>query len=86
MAVPLVGTVWRAQYVAEWFMEWNASGGIGQTTVDLQVQRPNASTFQTIATGLGPNDEYLFSTDIGGTYVFRAIVRDSRGNTRSDTA
>lgn len=86
VGVPAVIGAWRPQYFAEWFMEWNSSGGNGQLTVELQVRRPHSSTFQTLATGLGPNDNYLFSATRCGTYLFKAIVRDASGNRREDTA
>ncbi len=85
IAVPAIGGR-SAQYVAEWFMEWAATGGSGQVTVELQVKRPSSNSFQTIARGLGPSDNYLFTANTCGTYVFKAIARDSKGNSRFATS
>lgn len=79
IGVPQVGT-YPAQYVAEWFMQWNASGGEGQLTVELEVKRPNSANFEKLVSGRGPSDSYLFGTHQSGDYLFKATVKDSRGN------
>lgn len=70
----------RCQFV----VEWTAWGGVGQLTVDLEVQEPASAGFRTIASGLGPNDQYVY-TGQRASYVFRARVTDSRGQSTFDT-
>ena len=70
----------RCQFV----VEWAAAGGVGQLLVDLDVQGPDAAGFRRLASGLGPHDQYTFTGE-RATYVFRATVRDSRGQTAFDT-
>lgn len=85
IGVPAVGSQ-QAQYVAEWFMQWNASGGEGQLTVDLEVKRPNSANFEKLVSERGPNDSYLFGTHQSGDYLFKAAVKDARGNTMFATS
>ncbi len=84
-AIHIVYVTTPAQYFAEAFIQWNASGGSGQLQVDLEVQRPGSTTFQTLASNRGPNDEYLFGTNIPGTYLFRATAKDSAGKSSFNT-
>jgi len=70
----------RCQFIVEWM----ASGGVGQRTVDLDVQASGSTSFQSLASGLGPNDQYLF-TGARSSYLFRATVTDSRGESTFDT-
>ena len=70
----------RCQFV----VQWNATGGVGQLTVDLEVQEPGSPGFRRLATGLGPNDQYVY-TGQRASYVFRARVTDSRGQSTFDT-
>ena len=74
-----------AKYLAEAYIQWNASGGKGQLTVDLEVQRPRSSSWEKLVSGRGPNDEHLFSADAPGSYVFRVTARDSAGNSSFNT-
>lgn len=71
--------------VCQFVLEWFASGGNGQLTVDLDVQDPGSATFRRLATGLGPTDQYTFNGLRGATYVFRATVTDAQGQTAFDT-
>jgi hypothetical protein len=70
----------RCQFV----VQWAAAGGVGQLTVDLDVQDPGTTSFRRLASGLGPNDQYTY---VGNrdTYLFRATVTDSRGQSTFDT-
>lgn len=70
----------RCQFV----VQWQASGGVGQLTVDLDVRDPGATAFRRLASGLGPSDQYVF---VGqrATYLFRATVTDARGQSTFDT-
>ena len=70
----------RCQFV----VEWDSTGGVGQLRVDLDVRDPGGSAFRRLASNLGPNDQYTF-TGQRATYVFRATVRDSRGQSTFDT-
>jgi len=84
-AIHILYVAYGGQYVAETYLQWNASGGSGQLTVELEVQRPGSSRWETLATGRGPNDEYLFSTRSPGTYLFRVTARDSAGQSSFNT-
>ncbi|MEE8106000.1 MAG: hypothetical protein V3T86_10740 [Planctomycetota bacterium] len=68
-------------------VQWNAAGGVGQLTVDLDVQEPGSLSFRNLASGLGPNDQYVYTSPVGGrdTYLFRATVTDFRGQSTFDT-
>jgi hypothetical protein len=70
----------RCQFV----VQWAATGGVGQLTVDLDVQEAGNTAFRRLASGLGPNDQYVF---VGNrtTYLFRATVTDSRGQSTFNT-
>jgi hypothetical protein len=70
----------RCQFV----VQWAAAGGVGQLTVDLDVQDPSSTSFRRLASGLGPTDQYTFVGD-RDTYLFRATVIDSRGQSTFDT-
>lgn len=70
----------RCQFV----VEWTASGGVGQLTVELEVQEAGAGAFRRLATGLGPTDSFVF-TGARSRYLFRARVTDSRGASSFDT-
>ena len=70
----------RCQFAVEWY----ASGGVGQLTVDLEVQEGAAPGFRTLATGLGPTDQYVY-TGQRTNYLFRATVTDARGQSTFDT-
>ena len=65
-------------------VQWAAAGGVGQLTVDLDVQDPGSTSFRRLASGLGPNDQYTYvgSRD---SYLFRATVTNSRGQSTFDT-
>ena len=67
-------------------LKWDATGGSGQVTVDLEVEYPGG-TVVPILSHRGPSDHYLYSAYnlMGGSYVFKAIARDSAGNTAFDT-
>jgi hypothetical protein len=81
-----VGTpISGAQYAAEAYIQWNASGGTGQLTVSLEVQRPGSTRWESLVSGMGPNDEHLFVTHAPGTYTFRATAKDSTGNSSFNT-
>lgn len=70
----------RPNYRAEFNLIWNASSPNGQVTVDLKlVSGPGAT--RTLATNRGPNDQFQFSTNYPGTYLFRAEGTDSAGQT-----
>ncbi len=69
----------RCQFV----VEWNASGGVGQLKVNLDYMQVGGS-FSRLATGMGPNDRYTYTGD-RATYVFKATVTDSRGQSTFDT-
>ena len=84
-AIHILYVVAPAQYAAEAYIQWTASGGRGQLTVDLDVQKPGSSTWTRLVSGRGPSDHYLFSTNTPGTYVFRATARDSSGNSAFNT-
>ena len=67
-------------------LEWVASGGVGQLTVDLDVLEPYATTYRRLASGLGPTDSYDYGIAVlGATYAFRATVTDSTGQSVFDT-
>lgn len=70
----------RCQFV----VQWAAAGGVGQLTVNLDVQDPGAASFRRLATGMGPTDQYTFVGN-RSTYLFRATVTDSRGQSTFDT-
>ena len=70
----------RCQFV----VQWNAAGGVGQLTLDLDVQDPGAATFRRLASGMGPNDQYTFVGN-RATYIFKATVTDSRGQSTFGT-
>jgi hypothetical protein len=81
-----VGTpISGAQYSAEAYIQWNASGGTGQLTVSLEVQRPGSTRWESLVSGMGPNDEHLFVTHAPGAYTFRATAKDSTGNSSFNT-
>ena len=84
-AIHIVYVAYGGQYLAETYLQWNASGGSGQLTVELEVQRPGSSRWDMLASGRGPNDEYLFSTRVPGTYLFRVTARDSAGQSSFNT-
>ena len=71
--------------MAETYVQWSASGGSGQLTVDLTVQRPGSNRWDALATGRGPNDEFLFNTSVPRTYLFKATVHDSSGQSQFNT-
>ena len=71
--------------VCQFVLEWTAVGGVGQLTVDLEVRDPGSASFRRIATGLGPNDRHTFNGNRGASYVFRATVTDSRGQSTFDS-
>jgi len=73
------------KYLAEAYVQWNASGGKGQLTVDLEVQRPHSSRWDKLVSGRGPNDEHLFTADAPGSYVFRVTAKDTTGNSSFNT-
>jgi len=82
----VVGTpISPTQYLAETYIQWNASGGTGQLTVDLEVQRPGSSRWEKVVSGMGPNDERLFQANAPGTYTFRGTARDAAGKTSFNT-
>jgi hypothetical protein len=80
-ATPISGL----KYHGEAYVQWNVAGGSGQLTVDLEVQRPRSTRWERLATGRGPNDEYLFTTDAPGTYLFRVTGKESTGKTNFNT-
>ena len=84
LAVP-VTPISPMGYVAEAYVQWNVSGGSGQLTVDVEVQRPGSTRWEKLVTGRGPNDEYLFSTGVAGTYLFRVTGKDAAGNSNFNT-
>jgi hypothetical protein len=84
-AIHIVYVAYGGQYLAETYLQWSASGGSGQLTVELEVQRPGSSRWDMLASGRGPNDEYLFSTRVPGTYLFRVTARDSAGQSSFNT-
>lgn len=65
-------------------VEWTASGGVGQLTVNLDVQESGSASFRRLASGLGPNDQYTF-TGNRSNYLFKATVTDSRGESTFGT-
>jgi hypothetical protein len=71
--------------LAETYVQWSASGGSGQLTVDFAVQRPGSSRWDALATGRRPNDEFLFNTSVPGTYLFKATVHDFSGQSQFNT-
>ena len=74
----------RGRYVAQAYLQWQASGGTG-LRVDLEVQRPGSATFERLSAARGPGDGFLFETKIPGTYLFRATATDSSGRSNFNT-
>jgi hypothetical protein len=72
-------------YFAEFYLQWTATGGQGQTTVDVELISGPVATPQLLVDDRGPSDHYLFSTRTPGSYLFRATATDSQGNTCFDT-
>ncbi len=68
----------------QFVLEWNATGGAGQLTVDLDVQNAGSTSVRRLATGRGPNDQYIF-TGPRAAYLFKATVTDSRGQSTFGT-
>jgi hypothetical protein len=70
-----------AGYSGEIHVQWSASssGSSGQITVDLEVQRSGSTRWETLVTGRGPSDQYTFTANAPGTYLFRATAKDSTG-------
>lgn len=73
------------QYAAEAYIQWNASGGTGQLTVELDVQRPGSSGWEKLVAGMGPDDDHLFVTHVPGTYTFKATAKDASGKSSFNT-
>lgn len=66
--------------VAEFVVQWASAGGVGQLTVDLDVQDPAGAAYRRLVSGRGPADQYTYTNAVRGrTYLFRATVADSRG-------
>jgi len=80
-ATPISGL----KYHGEAYVQWNVSGGSGQLTVDVEVQRPGSTRWDKVVSGRGPNDEYLFTADAPGTYLFRVTGKDASGNSNFNT-
>jgi hypothetical protein len=74
----------KGRYAAEMYLQWAAPGNSG-LTIDLDVQRPRAASFEKLTTSRTPNDAFLFETKIPGTYLFRATARDSSGKSSFNT-
>jgi len=68
----------------QFVVQWTAAGGVGQLTVNLDVMRSGSTSFSRLASGLGANDQYTFLGD-RNTYIFRATVTDSRGQSTFNT-
>ena len=51
----------------------------------VEVQRPGSTRWDKVVSGRGPNDEYLFTADAPGTYLFRVTGKDGSGNSNFNT-
>jgi hypothetical protein len=71
-------------YTAETYVRWNAAGASG-LKVNLEVQRPGSTRFEQLVTGPQPSDDFLFSTNNPGSYLFRATATDVSGKTTFNT-
>jgi predicted nucleic acid-binding Zn-ribbon protein len=74
-----------AAYAAEAYIQWDAAGGSGQLQVELDVQNPSSVAWTTLVTNRGPNDEFHFTTNVPGNYLFRGTVRDATGQSAWNT-
>lgn len=72
----------RCQFV----VEWNAAGGTGQLTVDLEVREPGKAGWRLLADTVGPTDQFTFTGPrVPRPYLFRATVTDAQGQMAFDT-